>query len=381
MDRIDGDVAPGFAPVRDAFAANFRERGEVGAAVCVYHRGRPVVDLWGGIADPATQRPWNRDTLVLVYSMTKGVSATCAHLLVERGQLDLDAPVARYWPEFAARGKSSIPVRWILAHRAGLAVIEGDMTREETLAWLPVVEALAAQAPNWEPGTKHGYHLRSYGWLVGELTRRIDGRTIGRFFAEEIAARIGLEFWIGLPESEEPRLAVLVPPPPEFHAMLASLPPEVLLNRATTGPSGHFAYDARWNERALHACELPSSNGIGTARSLARLYASLIGEVDGIRTLRPETIANATKVESQGIDAVLMRETTFGLGFMLPPTLVPGTGPHAFGHGGAGGSVAFADPDHDLAFTYAMNHLRFDPRGDPRSESLVRATYAAVAAF
>jgi CubicO group peptidase (beta-lactamase class C family) len=378
MHRIDGDVAPGFEPVRDAFAANFAERGEVGAAVAVYHRGRPVVDLWGGVADPASGRRWRDDTLVLVYSMTKGVSAACAHLLVERGRLDLEAPVARYWPEFAAQGKASIPVRWILSHRAGLAVVEADLTRDETLAWFPVVNALAAQTPDWEPGTKHGYHLRSYGWLVGELVRRIDGRTIGRFFAEEIAEPLGLEFWIGLPEAQEPRVATLVPPPPEFHQMLASLPPDLLLNRATTGPSGHFAYDARWNERALHACELPSSNGIGTARSVARLYASLIGEVDAIRTLRPETVARATQVQSHGMDAVLMRETTFGLGFMLPPTLVPGAGPKAFGHGGAGGSVAFADPEHDLAFAYAMNHLRFDPRGDPRSESLVRATYTAL---
>jgi CubicO group peptidase (beta-lactamase class C family) len=378
MLAIDGDVAPGFGPVRDAFAANFETRGEIGAAVCVHHRGRPVVDLWGGIADSATERPWHHDTVVLVYSMTKGVSAVCAHLLAERDLLDLDAPVARYWPEFAAQGKASIPVRWILAHRAGLAVIDADLTRDQTLAWFPVVNALAAQAPNWEPGTKHGYHLRSFGWLVGELVRRIDGRTIGRFFAEEVAAPLGLEFWIGLPEAEEPRVATLVPPPPEFHQMLASLPPELLLDRATTGPSGHFAYDARWNERTLHACELPSSNGIGTARAVARLYASLIGEVDGIRTLQPETVATATTVQSQGIDAVLMRETTFGLGFMLPPTLVPGAGRHAFGHGGAGGSVAFADPEAELSFTYAMNHLRFDPRGDPRSESLVRATYAAL---
>jgi CubicO group peptidase (beta-lactamase class C family) len=378
MLRIDGIAAPGFEPVRDAFAANFTERGEVGAALSVYHRGYPVVDLWGGVADPATDRPWREDTLVLVYSMTKGVSAVCAHLLVERGLLDLDAPVARYWREFAARGKDVVPVRWVLSHRAGLAVIEADLTRDETLAWFPVVEALAAQAPNWEPGTQHGYHLRSFGWLVGELVRRIDGRMIGRFFAEEIAAPLGLEFWIGLPEVHEPRVATLVPPPAAFHEMLAGLPPDVLLGRATSGPSGHFAYDARWNERALHACELPSSNGIGTARAVARLYASLIGEVDGMRTLRPETVATATTVQSHGMDAVLLRETCFGLGFMLPPSLVPGAGPRAFGHGGAGGSVAFADPDAGLAFTYAMNHLRFDPRGDPRSESLVRATYSAL---
>jgi CubicO group peptidase (beta-lactamase class C family) len=235
--------------------------------------------------------------------------------------------------------------------------------------------ALAAQAPLWEPGTAHGYHLRAYGWLVGEVVRRVSGRTLGRLFAEEIAAPLGLEFWIGLPAPLEPRVAALVPPPPEFLAMMAGLPAHLLLGRATTGPSGHFAYDARWNTRAFHACELPSSNGIGTARALARLYASLIGEVDGVRTLGPATVGAATVVQSRGPDRVLLLETCFGLGFMLPPSLPPACGARAFGHGGAGGSVAFADPDHGVAFAYVMNHLRFDPAGDPRNETLVEAVY------
>jgi CubicO group peptidase (beta-lactamase class C family) len=375
---VGGAVTPGWERVRDAFAANFVERGEVGASVCVYRDGVPVVDLWGGVADVATARPWTSDTIVLVYSMTKGMSAVCANLLIERGRLDPDAPVASYWPEFAANGKGAIPVRWVLSHRAGLAVIEADVTLEQALSWLPVVDALAAQTPNWEPGTAHGYHLRSFGWLVGELVRRIEGRTIGAFFASEVAAPLGIDFWIGLPEEQEPRVATLVPPPPEFAALLRGLPDDLLLGKATTGPSGLFMYDDMWNQRALHACELPSSNGIGNARSVARVYASLIGEVDGVRTLAPATVAAASECQVRGPDRVILADTAFGLGFMLPPALPTPVGRHAFGHGGAGGSVSFADPDVGLAFAYAMNDLRFAMEADPRSETLVAAAYACL---
>jgi CubicO group peptidase (beta-lactamase class C family) len=372
---VSGTVAPGWEPVRDAFAENFTARDDVGAAVCVYRDGVRVVDLYGGVADAATNRPWTDDTIVLVYLMTKGVSAVCANLLIERGTLDPEAPVARYWPEFAANGKGDIPVKWVLSHQAGLAVIDADVTLEQALSWTPVVDALAAQATNWEPGTAHGYHLRSFGWLVGELVRRIDGRTIGRFFAEEVAAPLGLELWIGLPEEQEPRVAMLVPPPVEFRELLRSLPDTMLLAKATTGPSGLFNYDEMWNQRALRACELPSSNGVGNARSVAKLYASLIGEIDGVRTLQSQTVARATECLARGPDRVIITDTAFGLGFMLPPTLPTPCGPRAFGHGGAGGSVSFADPDAGLAFAYAMNDLRFDANGDPRGESLARAAY------
>jgi CubicO group peptidase (beta-lactamase class C family) len=375
---LSGTVAPGWEPVRDAFVANFTERAEVGASVCIYRHGVPVVDLWGGLADPATRRAWARDTIVLVYSMTKGISAVCANLLIERGRLDPDAPVASYWPEFEANGKGDIPVRWILSHRAGLAVIDGDMTLEQALSWTPVVDALAAQVPNWKPGTAHGYHLRSFGWLVGEIVRRSEGRTIGAFFASEVAAPLGLDFWIGLPEREEPRVATLVPPPPEFAVLLRGLPDDLLLGKATTGPSGLFMYDDMWNRRELRACELPSSNGVGDARSVARLYASLIGEVDGVRTLAPATVAAATECQVRGPDRVILVDTAFGLGFMLPPTLPTAVGPRAFGHGGAGGSVSFADPDAGMALAYAMNDLRFEASGDPRGESLATAAYSCL---
>ncbi len=224
-------------------------------------------------------------------------------------------------------------------------------------------------------GRRTAITCRSFGWLVGEVIRRIDGRTVGHFFADEIAAPLGLDYWIGLPASLEPRVATLIPPPPEFLTTMAGLPPEVLLGRVISGPAGRFAYDTRWNERAYHAAELPSSNGIGTAHALARLYASLIGPVDGMRTLRDDTVAAACVVQSNGPDRVILRETCFGTGFMRSPTVALGAGPSAFGHGGAGGSVAFADPEAGISFTYLMNHLRFDLGGDPRNETLVRAVY------
>lgn len=375
--EIHGTVAPGFEPVREAFARNFTEHGEVGAACCVYLGDKPVVDIHGGLADAATGRPWQADTLQLVFSATKGATAACVLMLVERGAIDLDAPVARYWPEFAANGKSAIPVRWLLSHRAGLAAIEGTFTLDQALSWDPVVAALAAQAPLWEPGTKHGYHLRSYGWLLGELVRRVDGRTIGRFLEDEIARPLGLDLWIGLPEAQEPRVSTIVPPAPpapEMQKVMARLfAPDTIAGRAFSGPSNLFHYDDMWNRRALHAAELPSSNAIGTARSLARLYAALVGEVDGVRLLRPETVAAACTSQSEGADAVLYLPTRFGLGFMLPPALCPSAPLTAFGHPGAGGSLALADPARGIGFAYVMNRMSLATAGDPRADGIVAA--------
>ncbi|PZF91889.1 serine hydrolase domain-containing protein, partial [Micromonospora endophytica] len=211
---VQGTVAPGFEGVREVFARNFATHGEVGAAVCVYRHGRPVVDLWAGVADPDTGRPWREDTLQVVYSTTKSATAACAHLLSQRGELDLDAPVAAYWPEFAAAGKEGIPVRWLLSHQAGLPALDTPVSLADIRSWDPVVRALARQAPVWTPGTAHGYHGLTYGWLVGEVVRRVSGRSLGDYFAEEIAAPLGLDFWIGLPASELPRVSRIVEPPP-----------------------------------------------------------------------------------------------------------------------------------------------------------------------
>jgi CubicO group peptidase (beta-lactamase class C family) len=375
---IGGWVDYDFEPVLDAFAENFDERREVGAAVCVYLDGRPVVDLWGGLADATDARPWESDTVTLVYSSTKGVTSVCANLLIEQGRLDPDATVAVYWPEFAANGKDAITVRQALSHQAGLPYVIGDFTLDEALAWDPIVQAIATQAPIWEPGTQHGYHMRTFGWITGEIVRRIDGRTIGAFWRDEIATALELDFWIGLPEEIEPRVARLVPPETDLAELLKQLGSDLLLTQVFSNPGGHFGYNEMWNTRALHKAELPSSNGIGDARSLARMYASCVGAVDGIRTLHDATVAAATVKQACGKDAVLMIESCFGLGFMLGKSFGAANPPSAFGHAGAGGSLAFADPETGIAFGYVMNDLRFDANGDPRSEELVHAVYRSL---
>ncbi|MFI1092098.1 serine hydrolase domain-containing protein [Streptomyces sp. NPDC020917] len=384
MTTIEGEVAAGFGAVREAFARNFSDHGDLGAALCVYQDGRPVVDLWGGTADEDTGSPWTRDTLQLVYSATKGATATAAHLLAQRGELDLDAPVADYWPEFAAHGKAGIPVRWLLSHRAGLVALDQPVPLEQALTWHPMVAALAAQRPAWTPGTAYGYHGRTWGWLVGEVIRRVSGRTPGRYFADEIAAPLGLDFFIGLPERERARVSRMrdqQPPTDQSDVPLESIPeefraaaaawsdPNSLSNRAfaVTDPA---AID--FNVPEVQAAELPASNGIGTARALARMYAALIGEVDGVRLLTPQTVASAAAEQSSGLDLVMMAPSRFASGYMLPTEGTPMTGPTAFGHPGRGGSLAFADPGHGIAFAYVMNTI-VGGAADHRAAALVQA--------
>ncbi|MFJ8599348.1 serine hydrolase domain-containing protein [Streptomyces shenzhenensis] len=390
MTTIHGEVAAGFEPVREAFTANFAQHGDIGAAVCVYQYGRPVVDLWGGVADPETGRPWTGDTLQLVYSATKGATATAAHMLAERGALDLDAPVAKYWPEFAANGKADIPVRWLLSHQAGLITLDQPVPLNEALAWHPMAAALAAQRPQWTPGTAHGYHGRTWGWLVGEVIRRVSGRTPGSFFADEIAAPLGLDFFIGLPAHERDRVSRMVyqRPAVDLTTVPAEMVPEELREQvaawrdpqsfsnrayAVTDPA---AID--FDSPEVQAAELPASNGIGTAHGLARMYAALIGEVDGVRLLASETLASATKEQASGKDQVMLIPSRFSSGYMLPTETNPMIGPNSFGHTGRGGSLGFADPEHGIAFAYAMNNIIGGPN-DLRATSLVDAVRKSLA--
>jgi CubicO group peptidase (beta-lactamase class C family) len=390
MVDVQGRVEPGFERVGEAFASNFEQNNEAGAAFCLHVGGRNVVDLWGGVADIDTGRAWEEDTLQLVFSTTKGATAMCALLLAERGQLDLDAPVAEYWPEFAAAGKDTIPVRWLLSHRAGLPVVTDTPSLEEVLGWDAVADALAASTPVWEPGSTHGYHALTYGWLVGEVVRRISGRSLGTFFADEIAGPLGLDFWIGLPPAHEKRVSRLismtlgVDDPAAFETM--GLPPEVLavirafsdptsLSRRALDLSGTFAGDGVWNTPEVHAAEIPAANGITNARSLSRLYAACVGEVDGMRVLSPETLKLATNPESDGPDQVLLAPSTFGLGFMLPSVFSPIGGPASFGHYGAGGSLGYGDPDHGIGYGYVMNRMEANLTGDPRTLELTKAVY------
>ena len=385
MTELTGHVEAGFEAVRDAFAANFAERGDVGATFCLYAGGRVVVDLAGGTTEPGGGgRPYTQDSLQLVFSTTKGATALCAHLLAERGALDLDAPVAEYWPEFAAAGKGEIPVRWLLAHRAGLPAVDVRLTLDEVCAVTPVVEALAAQKPLWEPGTAHGYHALTFGWLVGEVVRRGSGRTVGTFFSDEVAKPLGLDFWIGLPEDLEPRVAPLIQfqpaaqiDPAELERLMASVSVDNLTLRALS-LDGAVPMESAYNTRQVHATEMPAANGITNAASLARMYAATIGPVDGVRLLSEATVADACRIQADGPDLVLGMETRFGSGFFLNGGFSPLLSDNSFGHAGAGGSLGFADPAAGVAFGYVMNQMAFDLAGDPRANALIAAVRSCL---
>ena len=380
--EIHGHCDPRFARVRDAFARNFAERGEIGASFCAIVGGRPVVDLWGGFADPAAGRPWAADTLVMVHSSTKGAAALCAHVLASRGALDVDFPVARYWPEFAAAGKERIPVRMLLSHRAGLAAIDRSLRPRDGLDWNTMVGALAEQAPNWEPGTAHGYHAVTFGWLVGEVVRRISGRSLGRFFRDEIAGPLGLDFWIGLPAELDSRVARITPPPaadPSDPFGAALLDKDSLTRRAFMNPSTLFFAGGAEFARQLRAAEIPAANGMANARGLAGMYAPLAE--GGGRLVDAETLARMSAVESDGPDRILIHATRFAQGFMKSidggPLHRAWLGPNqaAFGHVGAGGSLGMADPIAGVAIGYAMNRMGPGLLLNERGQSLVDAVY------
>ncbi len=394
--QLSGRVALGFESVQDAFRANFDQHGDVGASVAVYVDGRCVVDLWGGTADPATQRPWTQDTTTIVYSATKGASAVCVNLLAQRGEVDLDAPVAHYWPEFAAEGKDAITIRQLLSHQAGLAVPAQPLTREQLLAGAPVVEVLARQRPLWEPGTSHGYHALTFGWLLGELVRRVTGRSLGRFFAEEVAGRLGLDFWIGLPADRAATVAPLidgVPDPseldlitdPDARALVLRIAgamndPESLFAKALSTNGALPTPDAlTWNDPAVYAAELPAANGITNARSLARMYAACVAEVDGFRLLSDDTATRARVEQVNGADRVTIGPSRFGVGFQLASPAVPMLGGDSFGHMGAGGALGFAEPDARVGFGYVQNQLGASMLGEPRTAGLIEALQRSLA--
>lgn len=378
--EIQGTVAAGFEPVAEAFAANFAERGEVGAACAVRVGGEQVVDLWGGVADPATGRAYEADTLQLVFSSTKGVVAAAAHLLAQRGQLDLDAPVATYWPEFAQAGKADLPVRWLLSHRAGLVGIDEPLTVEQFCAWDPLVDALAAQAPLWEPGTAHGYHAITYGHLVGELIRRVTGTTVGEFVRDHVAGPVGAEFHIGLSDEDLPRVAPLLDfvfdPDAEINpVILAMLTPGTLTHQAfLVAP----VLITSFNEPQLLQAQIPAANGCTSARSLARIYGALVAEVDGVRLLDPAQVDDARAEQGSGHDQVMLFDHEFGTGYWRPMAEQPMLGPGSFGHAGLGGSLGCALPEREIGFAYVMNQCVAQVTGDPRSRALLDAVLACT---
>jgi CubicO group peptidase (beta-lactamase class C family) len=313
------------------------------------------------------------------------VTSLAVLVLVDAGELDVGSSVARYWPEFAANGKADIRVSDVMSHRAGLAEVEGRFTLEEVCVGSAVVEALAKQAPQWTPGSAHGYHVRSYGGLLGEVVRRVTGLRFGAVLARELAAPLGLanDLFVGLPAAQDPRVARLLPAPepsdPKERELRARfMGPDTRLGRALSGPSHLFEYGEMWNTRLLRGAEMPSSNGIATARALARVYAAQVGAVDGVRLLTRETALRFRAVQVDGPDLVILVPTRFGLGFALPPMLSPECPVGCFGHPGAGGSLAFADPDARIGFGYAMNQMQMGLTGDARAASLVRAVYDSL---
>ena len=385
---VHGSCAAGFAPVRAALGEILRAGAEVGAALAVYIEGQAVVDLWGGHRDAARTRGWDRDTIVNLYSIGKAVTAVCALRLVEAGRLDLDAPVARYWPEFAQAGKAGIPVRYLLTHQAALPAIAAPLPSGAWSDWNAMTEALAAQAPWWEPGSGHGYHVNTQGFLIGEVVRRVTGQTLGAYLRESLAGPAGIDFFIGFGAELDGRCAELVPRPvtaeDEALRRQLSVDPQTLsglplmrVNAYRNPPE--LSGTGIVNTRAWRAAEVPSTNGHGNARAIARLYSALAGDgkLDGVHVLSPQMVARATECAVEGNDLVLQRPTRFGLGFQLTmPERPLGPSPRAFGHFGAGGSLGFADPEAHVAFGYAMNQGRGGWQY-PHVRRLIDLVYAA----
>ena len=386
MTDIQGTVNEGYGAVADAFAQNFEDANELGAGFCLHVNGESVVDIWAGVADKASGRAWDDQTLQLVFSTTKGAAAICIARLVQDGKLSYDDKVSDHWPEFAQNGKGDITVSQMMSHQAGIPAVDAQLTFEDLMAVGPVVEALAAQAPMWEPGTAHGYHAVTYGWLAGELLRRIDGRTLGTYFNEEIAGPLGLDFWIGLPEEHEARVSTLAPSPPPsdpetLQLMLKVAGPGTMGFRALFMDGLLMALDPAqnpFNTRAVHATEMPAANGITNARSLSRMYAATIGDVDGVRILQPETVDAMRAEQVLAADKSLVVETRFGHGMMLHHDLSEMIAEGAYGHAGAGGSLGYAHPESGVAYGYVMNQMGGDIAGDPRTRRLNAAVRSCL---
>jgi len=374
---VEGLTAPRFAAVRDAFASTLRDGLEHGAAVAVVLDGEPVVDLWGGHCDLARTRAWQRDTLANVWSCSKGVTATAVAMLVERGKLAYEAPLARYWPEFAANGKATITLDQVLSHQAGLDGVRVDVPLEDLYAWTPFTDALAAMAPLWEPGSRCVYHPVTFGHMLGEVVRRVEGRSLGRFIAEEIAGPLGISCFVGLPQEHDHRAAEMSGDASIYKAHVE-------------GEKSPYPYSFRNpelfaetpNARAWRAAEIPAANGHADARSLARLYGALArgGEIDGIRLISPQGMAHAARERFRGVDACSLGATVFAAGYRVDSIgFGPSVGPGNFGHTGWGGSVAFADPSRRLGFAFVTSRmLAFDDGVDPRRQRLLQAVYAAL---
>ena len=389
--NIDGFTSDKFRAVADEFAQNFAERGEVGASVCVSVNGETVVDLWGGMADSRTETPWERDTVSIVFSCTKAATALCAHILVDRGLLKLHAPVSEYWPEFAKNGKENTTVQMMLNHESAVPAFREPVKPGGFLDWDYMIKRLEDEQAFWEPGTRNGYHMVNFGWTVGELVRRVSGKSLGQFFHDEVAGPLGADFWIGLPDDFDLPIAPIMTFKP-IPGMELSRFTKKLMTEPDSIQALCFLNNGGWNQNdpEAHKAEIGGAGGISNARGQVAMYEPLAlgGSKDGVTIVSPERLLEMGKVSTATqIDATLLSPTRFASGFMksMDNRAYPGgdqmsavIGEQAFGHVGAGGSIGFADPEHGLAFSYTMNQMGAGLLLNDRGQSLVDAAYAAL---
>ncbi len=388
---VQGRYAVEFERVAEAFVHNFEARDEVGASVCITVDGESAVDLWGGTKNLEDGSPWQEDTMCVVFSSTKGAVALAAHTLVASGELDLDAKVAHYWPEFAVKGKEEATVRMMLDHSAGVPAMREKLKDKGCCDWAYMVERLEQEEAFWRPGTRNGYHMANFGWTVGELIRRVAGESMGTYFREAVAAPTGAECWIGLPESEEPKVAPMLPFKPVRGAPLSAFT-EALIGDPSSIPHLAFYNQGGFspNSRACRAAEIGGAGAVANGRGLARIYAPFAcgGELGGKRFVDADTLAAMGEVAvASHEDATLLIPTRFSLGFMksMDNRNAPGIDKSsvilsgaAFGHVGAGGSVGFADPHARMSFGYAMNQMGPGILMNERGQSLVDAAYLSI---
>jgi CubicO group peptidase (beta-lactamase class C family) len=373
---VQGVTHDRYAAVRDVFEANLAGGEDVGASFCATVEGETVVDLWGGWADPGRTRPWARDTIVNVYSTTKTMTALTALLIADRGELDFDAPVAKYWPEFAANGKAGVKVSHLMSHSAGLSGWKEKLVTEDLYDWGKMTSLLAAQAPYWEPGTAPGYHALTQGYLVGEVVRRITGKSLGTVFREEIADPLGADFHIGLPASEDHRVAELIPPPPGAAVGDASGQTELQANMSNNPGIDVSATKSR----GWRGAEIPAAGGTGNARSVAQIHTILAngGVANGKRFMSEAGCRKALELQVEGQDLILAGPARFGMGFGLSGGVLPLPNPNSIYWGGYGGSLIIIDMDARTTFGYAMNKMAGTTQGDTRAFGLAMAMWTAM---
>ncbi|MFX0081843.1 MAG: serine hydrolase domain-containing protein [Candidatus Hodarchaeota archaeon] len=377
--EIHGFCDERLTAVKEAFTKNFKVDGDVGASFAATLNGKFIIDIWGGYTDEAKSRPWEENTIINVYSTTKVMTIICALMLVDRGLLDLDAPVATYWPEFARNGKEKILVRQIFSHSSGLAGWEEKISVEDLYNWDKVVNLLAAQKPWWEPGTKSGYHGITHGYLLGELVRRITGKSLGTFFKEEVADPLNADFHIGFGKEHDKRVADLIPfkAPQEGDLGFGDTDPNSIFNRVFSNPE---LTTEHIKTREWRAAEIPAAGGHGNARSIARIASTIAcgGEVDGVRILKTETIKKAMEEQNYMKDLVLLMPIRWGLGFGIPSKEIPYPSQNTVWWGGAGGSLVVMDLDNKISLSYVMNQMKMTTMGDRRTARLIMSLYAGL---